>query len=636
MQRGAISEAEKAVSWIELEDALPGLISARRAGTLVPFVGAGMSMDYCKGWVPFIQDLCKQFGHEDLARSLDTKVGKDRENEKPGAEVLYRVADRVAGLLRLRPAEERRSALAEALRASSSEFPPQLTELTKVSWPLIVTTNYDDLIVASIRQPHVSRVRDLPEPRVLARDHKDCIDVVRSLDILQQPIVWHVQGHVPGIAGAKDGSILDQLEPLLNQVVLGHQEYQQAINADPAFRRAFAEVFRRRSLLFLGSGLAESYMVNLISEALFNFGPSPHPHYALLTREEARRADPDFLAVRLGITPVVYGEAHAELPAAIRSLVAEPAVQSPLGVSKDGTSASGLRSLTFSLQHVDSGKPLEVQLVHGPLPTAPLAEDGCVVLSVGLDHDTRPNGRFTRIAFGQQAWDFARHYTRPHGLSTTDFVPADDKAGQGLAPHRVFRHKEDGRVLLASATVAAAGDITDTRDLQTITEVTRAALRIAAVDHSTLTMGMIGAGDLRPFSSAYCLLTQLSGIRSFLEAPRERGRLQAIRLHVYDGEAWSALAYGRIPAAELLFSGLVRVLVRVVGGGGRCEEFALSVRQAEKVTVRAVLARYGYDVPGLQVSAYPFTRQGKDSIEGGLLDTAVFPGMVIEVRAPGC
>lgn len=532
MQHGATIEAAKAASWIELEDAFPGLISARRAGTLVPFVGAGMSMDYCKGWVAFIQDLCKQFGHENLAQSLATEVGKDNHEPKPGAEVLYRVADRVASLLRLRPAEERRRALAKALRSSSPKLPPQLTELTKVSWPLIVTTNYDDLIVASIRRANESRARTLPEPRVLARGHKDCIDVVRSLDILQQPIVWHVQGQVPGIADARDGKILDQLEPLLDQVVLGHQEYQQAINADPAFRRAFAEVFRRRSLLFLGSGLAESYIINLISEALFNFGPSPHPHYALLTQDEAERADPDFLAVRLGITPVVYGRAHADLPAAIGRLVAEPAMQSPLGANREGHPASGLRNLTFSLDYVDGGKPLEVQLVHGPLPTAPLAEDGCVVLSVGLDPDAWLNGRFTRIAFGQQAWDFARHYPRPHGLRETDFLPADDEAGQGLAPHRVFRHKEDGRVLLASATVAAAGDTADTRDLQTITEVTRTALRIAAVDHATLTMGMIGAGDLRPFSSAYCLLAQLSGIRSFLEAPGERGRLQAIRLHV--------------------------------------------------------------------------------------------------------
>jgi hypothetical protein len=129
------------LSWIGLEDALPGLISARRAGTLVPFVGAGMSMDYCKGWVPFIQDLCKQSGHEDLARSLATKVGKDDKEQKPGAEILFRVADRVASLLRLRPAEERRTVLAEALRSSSLEFPPQLAELIKISWPLIVTTN---------------------------------------------------------------------------------------------------------------------------------------------------------------------------------------------------------------------------------------------------------------------------------------------------------------------------------------------------------------------------------------------------------------------------------------------------------------------------------------------------------------
>ena len=41
---------------------------------------------------------------------------------------------------------------------------------------------------------------------------------------------------------------------LAGQVVAGHQQYQNAINAHAHFRRAFAEVFRRRSLLFLGSG----------------------------------------------------------------------------------------------------------------------------------------------------------------------------------------------------------------------------------------------------------------------------------------------------------------------------------------------------------------------------------------------
>jgi hypothetical protein len=47
---------------------------------------------------------------------------------------------------------------------------------------------------------------------------------------------------------------------------------------------------------------------------------------------------------------------------------------------------------------------------------------------------------------------------------------------------------------------------------------------------------------------------------------------------VFDVEAWLPLAHGRIPEAELLSSGLARVLVRIVDQRGSYEEFALSVK----------------------------------------------------------
>jgi hypothetical protein len=627
-------------SAIDFDTALPWLAGARRTGKLVPFIGAGMSMGYCRGWVDFIWHLCGNVGRADLARLLHDAIEQRTRDEKVNPETLYRVADRVAGLLRLLPSAERRAALARALRSTEAGLPPQLLALTGPNWPLIVTTNYDDLIVAALERKGAASDTGRRSPVVLGRRRADCIDVVHSLDGLHPPIVWHVQGHVPGVARTAPDEISPDQEAMLEQIVLGHQEYQQAINGEPDFRRAFAEVFRRRSLLFLGSGLAESYIVNLLSEALFTFGPSPHPHYALMTEQEAEQADPEFLAMRLGITAVVYGKRHADLPARLERLVREPArPEQPVARRAKETSAAnsppvgryhrGLRGLTFGLDHVDAGEPVELRLMHGTLPTEMPSAGECVVLSVGLDPDDR--GSFTRIAFGKQARDFVAECPRLDDTAEGRAIAVDRPALQASCPHRLFRLDGWRSVYLASATVASSTDLADTRDLRTITDATRLVLEHLSARYSRVRMGLLGAGALRAFDAGYCLLAQLSGVRGFLELPGMRGKLGCIEVHVADPEAWRALAQGDIPAAELLTSGLARVLVRVVGKSGRSEEFALSVRQGERVTVRDVLDRYGYSGDGLDVRAHPFTERGKDSADSGLLDTAVFPGMVIEV-----
>ena len=597
---------------VTLETATPWIAEARRAGTLVPFLGAGMSMPNCKGWKAFIQDLCNEFNYAELAATLAAPEGVP-------AERLYQVADRVASRLRLLPPGERQALLVKALRQEPAKAPPQLEALTKVDWPLIITTNYDDLIVGAIRDrlgcDHPGHDARLPEER--GRSERDCADVVRSLDGLHVPIVWHLQGFITGIATPEPGLMPPGWEALLEQVVLGHQQYQQAINAAPGFRRAFAEVFRRRSLLFLGSGLSESYMINLISEAMFSFGPGPHPHYVLLTENEAQRIDAEFLRVRLGITPVVYGAQHASLPGALKSILHRPAAEE--------TPPTALTSLTFGVKRGTAA--VEVCLRFGSLPQD-MAENGCIILSAGLDRDTA--GQFTRIALGPQAKSFLKG--RYAGVTAADFTPAGPSTS---LPHRIFRLVRDGKkqpVYLASATVAA-GETTDVRDLRTITEATRLALEAVADEHAGATLGLIGAGKRRPFDTSYCLLALLGGIRRFLESPRPDSKLARITVCVRDAQAWAPLAQGRMPAADLLSAGQARVIVRIIDRADQHEEFAISV--PHDTTIRTVIDRYGLDAGRLAVTAFPFTARNARNADSGLLDTSVFPGMQIELRPRG-
>ena len=121
---------------------------------------------------------------------------------------------------------------------------------------------------------------------MLGRRLEDCYQVLRSLDEPSPPILWVLQGFLGGQTSQSDKIISDgkRRRELTNQLVVGHQQYQRVINAEEHFRRAFAEVFRRRSLLFLGSGLLEDYLVNLFGEIIHYHGPGPHPHFALLGR----------------------------------------------------------------------------------------------------------------------------------------------------------------------------------------------------------------------------------------------------------------------------------------------------------------------------------------------------------------
>lgn len=379
------------------------LAAAYRQGRLVPFLGAGMSVPACPGWEEFIVGLERQaFG-----RKQTNKAGQSYSEE------LIRRANSAVRHLRLRgePALEKAVQTALKLKASDAA-PPQTEALSKVFWPLVLTSNYDDLFHNAWNSAHRGTGATL---QVLGRSPADCRLVLASLHSSRPPILWALQGYVGQLSGPgmrelrrawaiRDlsgenvwenladgiGSVSQTRElqadvkaavnlkrdELQRQLVVGHEEYRRVAFTEPQFRRAFAEVFRSRSFLFVGSGLADQYLLNLFGEALEIFGASPFPHYALVKKGST---DPEFLRSRLNTFVYEY-EGHGDLPAILNELYDTLEDRSALMRTWSYSVATSVRSR-------QERKASDIHIVRGALPE-PGAQE-CLALGVRV----KPEGK---------------------------------------------------------------------------------------------------------------------------------------------------------------------------------------------------------------------------------------------------
>ena len=198
-------------------------------------------------------------------------------------------------------------AVLEALETGSKEIPRSTNSLAKIHWPLVVSTNYDDLFFYACRcsrqsdlDPQSQKARELAV-QVLGRSSRDCKLIMSSLSgPFDRQYIWHVQGFLGGqFPGRKPENDIPKIDALQEQLVIGHAEYRRVTNRAPDFRRCFTEVFNTRSFLFLGSSLKEDYFSNLFGEVLDLCGPSAVPHFAFT---EKGQVDANFLADQMNIT----------------------------------------------------------------------------------------------------------------------------------------------------------------------------------------------------------------------------------------------------------------------------------------------------------------------------------------------
>jgi hypothetical protein len=181
------------------------------------------------------------------------------------------------------------SAISKAVYSiDDGSIPSQAEALASVFWPLVCTTNYDDIYFRA----KLKRSGFLP--RILGRSEADCREVLRHIGFPSGEAVWVLQG----LLSAKDLGVRAAMGSNFNQrqleleLVVGHAEYRKVAHLAPHFRRCFAELFRTRSLVFLGSGLAEPYFLTLFDEIIELTGPPLRPHFAVI---EEGDLDPEFL-----------------------------------------------------------------------------------------------------------------------------------------------------------------------------------------------------------------------------------------------------------------------------------------------------------------------------------------------------
>jgi hypothetical protein len=267
---------------------LQSLCSFYDRGYLVPFIGSGMSRPACSDWSTFVTLLEGQKRTSEPAAGASTLIQRALFALQALRQDGVNVAD----------------AISKAIYCDDAKLPDQAIALASVYWPLICTTNYDDIYLRA-KLFFQERKRELKLPRVLGRTETDCRELLRHIDFPAGEAIWALQG----LIGPRDPEVMKILGTKFDkaqfeqELVVGHAEYRTVANRAPHFRRCFAELFRTRSFLFLGSGLAEPYFVSLFDEIIELTGPPVRPHFALIPEGDT---DPEFMRQRYHIICNTY------------------------------------------------------------------------------------------------------------------------------------------------------------------------------------------------------------------------------------------------------------------------------------------------------------------------------------------
>jgi hypothetical protein len=402
---------------------------------------------------------------------------------------------------------------------------PATKQLASIWWPLVLTTNYDRMFLDAFNEHH--RLRDSESMVVVGRGRPDCRTVLATADVSMRPVLWALQGSFgPGYHRAQ----------LQDEIVLGYDQYREATFNNPWFRATFTEIFRNRSLLFLGTGLSEEYFRGLFGESLTRLGPGHRSHFALVNEAQigSSAVDPWFLHTRLNIVVLTYRDAAERYSGFV------PCLQDiARSVSLNPDPGNRVRVATPFCA------PWTIEVVAAKLPEP--SNDHWVVVSAGLDHRT---GRLRP--------------SRCSGLGNLGYVYMKDvDGGDG-----VWRVKGKPILLAAARNSGIASTSGRSRDLRTVADVTRNALA-AAIDAgcTSISMMMIAAGKTRRWPRVFSLIQMARGIRRLLSSSANRGR--EIHVVIHDTEAdrepsvWNALHSGCLDLDEILSCEGIRCFVDV-------------------------------------------------------------------------
>jgi hypothetical protein len=523
-------------------DILPSLVVAYESGHLTPFIGVGMSRPNCADWPSLIKRL------EEVARIQELPpIDKETKSED-----LIRRADRAVRKLRSGAANEFGDAFRKSLFSEIASVPEQTSALAEIWWPLVLSTNYDDYYVKAFASRFSAQ-----EIAVVGRSSEDCQRVLTSLNIAGRALLWAIQGHLAAPCEVK-GHEPDRR--LTKELVTDHTEYRRVTHREPHFRRAFAEVFRHRSLFFLGSGLRETYLQELFGEVLELYGPGARTHFALMPENAV---DPGFMYARFQIAVVEYRKSEGDHKEGDRKRGSHGEVPRRLAELREKIEKSEASQVSWSWGRAstnsDAGREsrADFEIVRGPLPTK-YAEQECLVLSAGGRHGTNEFFVSKTLEPTLRSWCAFDAKVR---------LPAPEKSPCEFVAEYVGWH--------AFAVRARKAD--DTKDLLQVRSAALELFKIAAPRYKCLRMQLLASGgndrgdvpgqplyDVRVFPARFAFVEM---VRAWGEWRRAQPSCDCrLALHLVDASVYREIQSGRIDVLELLLCQDVRFWAEIIEG----------------------------------------------------------------------
>jgi hypothetical protein len=339
---------------------------------------------------------------------------------------------------------------------------------------------------------------------------------------------------------------------LEGQLVVGHAEYRAVAMRSESFRRAFAEVYRSRSLLFLGSGLRDRYLLDLFSQVSELYGASSQPHYAVVGAHDVDVEFVEFLGRYFGIR-VVEVDRYTEIPSLLSEIQAaadDSTARRCWSYQRPGPSGQTPSSVEIREEDIHAASPLGCIIISGGGSQAwPRLNLGMIdyLIAIGvlpedlLDLEEKRRrvvvGRMLRKAEGRRyTWVFddppgSRNSARLKVLVARARVDARSSLGRRVRP------------VAGSATRAdRAGRLW--RDLRLIKPVMIEALEVAAeAGHQAVQSTILSSGDLRSFPASFALQEM---VRAWTHAAIDGHHL---RIHVVHPSVLRDLRSGRLDLA---------------------------------------------------------------------------------------
>jgi hypothetical protein len=571
------------------DELLPQLVAAYERGRLVPFIGSGLSMPVCPSWKEFVE-------------ALELAIGGDAQQVAGAAhdsESLIRRANLASRALRLRDPDGFAEVVERALGVPRSDPPPQTVALAQLWWPLVMTTNYDNCFVTAQRRLWFGKNAKHGERpiEIVGRSPFDCQRVLASLTSPGDSLLWAVQGYLR--APCRDRSGVQEPD-LSRELVIGHQEYRTVTNREVHFRRAFAEVYRTRSLFFLGSGLSEHYLLDLFGEVLEMYGPSTRPNYALVHKGEV---DPEFMLARFHTVVCEY-EGHTDLPDMLDQLH-----------ERLEKKASRPMRWSFAVDAPDVGQAEEphedLVIVRAPL-RPPIVEQGeCLVISAGE--------RDGKVYFSPDVSDIVFKL----GVRKGEEPSSIDGA--------LARFHGSPNVV-----AVLARDAGNKHDLRNVFPVGEQLFEYAAnANMRRLVMQLPAAGRNAPFPERFAFAQLLRAFGYWKRVIRPRYEL-VLELRIWQPAIYQELASGRMDVLELLSSEAVRFWVDIERGDGTVERRLFS--EAPERELRELQRRLELPESGWTIEVIPAPRAHQkpyaigEVLDRSLIDLGVVPGCTLSIR----